>query len=316
MSRELATRQVTIGDYVLSVTTRYVKGDQPQWLEELTFRTIGAWLYIAGVIEKQLEGTSDVLSSLVGSVESRFAQEKNIELQESFIDSRVSVWDTYRGNKQVNFHLNSDDDLMIALDMWKANNFAIDRALKSHAPKATETAPASAPTRESAPAPVVTPEAPKQSLTDGIAKVNGKKAAKELTPNTPFLMPIAKISAVMSPEGLLKWELFGFYGSNPGKFSDLVIFSDNENSIRNGLNAALTAIVNKPGQSVTGKWLARGKVIEKEGKKLIFTNLLFTEGGELLNQKPQKEKSDKFDERDYYAGAYADDWNEFEDTPS
>lgn len=273
MSRELATRQVTIGDYVLSVTTRYVKGDQPQWLEELTFRTIGAWLYIAGVIEKRLEGTSDVLSSLVGSVESRFAQEKNIELQESFIDSRVSVWDTYRGNKQVNFHLNSDDDLMIALDMWKANNFAIERALKSHSPKATETAPASAQTRESAPAPMVTPEAPKHPV-NGVIQASRAPNPKETlyAEGQLVALNVVKVS-VGANKGSATYALWGTLGG--GKYPLMTVYKCKPNSDENSPNyiaikdtiVSMNLSLDKP--EAHGNWRLTCQATHKDGKEYL-----------------------------------------------
>ena len=43
MSNTMAIRQVNIGSYALSVTTRFVVHDAPEIREELTFRTIGVF---------------------------------------------------------------------------------------------------------------------------------------------------------------------------------------------------------------------------------------------------------------------------------
>ena len=126
MSNTLATRQVNIGEYQLSVTTRDA-GDDPALLEELTFRTVAAWIYCAGLIEKDM-GVVDV----AGSVEERLAAEKEVKFPDRFTDPRVSVWDTYRGSKNPSFHLNSDDNLQVALNTYFANRNGIVRALAKY----------------------------------------------------------------------------------------------------------------------------------------------------------------------------------------
>lgn len=283
MTSTLATRQVTIGDYVLSVTTRDA-GDDPALLEELTFRTIGAFLYLAGLLEKGVHE-----AGVTGSVEQRLAAEKGIEFKETFVDPRVTVWDSYRGAKNPSFHLNSDDEPQVAMNTYMANDNAIRRAIEKYGtshntPPVASGAVSSASVPQQAMSTHETDEQRAQiglQVQNGVVRVNGKKAAKELSARSHFIMPIAQIGAVMSRDGKLTWELFGFYGGKAGQYCDLVVYADNEIAIKNGLVASLEAIINKPGSAITGAWIAAGAVGEKEGKKSLYTNAI-AETEELL----------------------------------
>jgi hypothetical protein len=257
MTSTLATQQVAIGDYVLSVTTRDA-GDDPALLEELTFRTIGAFLYIAALLEKGVYS-----AGVNGSVEQRLAAEKEIEFKETFVDPRVTVWDTFRGSKTINFHLNSDDEPQVAMNTWLANNNAIARAVEKYGIKTAPNAVSSASVPQTAP----TTSAAPQTAQNGVVRVIGWKSAKELTPGTMFNSPIAKIEAAMDKKGVLTWELFCPYGGSPGKFKDFTVFSDNEHTA--ALSQRLMEWCGKAGTSITGSWTASGNVTESKGKKYV-----------------------------------------------
>ncbi len=135
MTTTLQVSELNINGYVLSVTTRD-GGDGPQVLEELTKRTIGAWLYIVKLLEAQ-NYTLDI-----GSVENRFCVEHSMELPEKWGDPRVTIWDTFRGQNRINFHLNSDDVPQVAIDTWVAQQNAIARALAEYGTNEPQSPPA------------------------------------------------------------------------------------------------------------------------------------------------------------------------------
>ena len=137
MSHELQVTDVSIHPYNLSVTTRKNEGDTTELMAELTYRTIAMWLHITKYLKQgvhKIEG---------GSVEQRFADEINkrmisdtdapkaepFEFKETFGDSRVTCWDTYRGAEHPCFHLNSDDNPQVAIDVWVAQGEGIRKAL-------------------------------------------------------------------------------------------------------------------------------------------------------------------------------------------
>lgn len=136
MSQTLTVSDANMNNYVLSITTRD-NGDSPEVMEELTFRTIKIWLWIASNLEQKVYKLPDNL----GSVESRYAAEINkaaadtdgpkpepFTFVETFGDARVTIWDTFKSQSRIGFHLNSDDDLQVAVDTWLANHRAIERA--------------------------------------------------------------------------------------------------------------------------------------------------------------------------------------------
>lgn len=134
----LAVGDVEMNGYKLSVTTRD-NGDDPKHLEELTFRTVNIWLWIVGFLEQGVHKLPDN----PGSVESRYAAELNkamadtdaprsepITFERTFGDARVTVWDL---SKSIKFHLNSDDDLQVAVNTWLAQQNALKRLKAEHA---------------------------------------------------------------------------------------------------------------------------------------------------------------------------------------
>lgn len=125
--------EVDVKGYKLSVTSRDA-GDDWKHLEEITYRTGVVWLIIADKLEQ-----GDYLMS-GGSVEEEYAAFLNnpkdpdsprpnpsVEFPETFGEPRATFWDTYRGSKQINFHLNSNDTPQTAINTWMANQNAIDR---------------------------------------------------------------------------------------------------------------------------------------------------------------------------------------------
>ena len=167
MPQTISVTDVIIPPYILSVTTRLTEGDEPKHLEELTFRTIGAWLYIVN----ELIGKENYVFK-GGSVEERYADELNkiidndapktepFEFDTPFGDSRVTVWDTWRSSKRVSFHLNSDDNPQVAIDTWRAQQIAVQRALDKYNPNHAQIAPQSPQTHSTAPTAPATSQAP------------------------------------------------------------------------------------------------------------------------------------------------------------
>lgn len=277
MSRELATRQVTIGDYVLSVTTRDIVTTREDGIsehmseglmEELTLRTIVGWMYIVSQLE---QGNYTIPG---GSVEAKLADEKNLPpFSESFTDSRVTVWDSYRGAKNPNFHLNSDDIPQYAVNAWLANNYAIDRAIERFAPRATETAPASAQTRESVPAPVVTPEAPKQPV-NGVIQASRAPNPKETLYAEGQLVAfnIVKVS-VGANKGSATYALWGTLGG--GKYPLMTVYKCKPNSDENSLGyiaikdtiVSMNLSLDKP--EAHGNWRLTCQAAHKDGKEYL-----------------------------------------------
>lgn len=161
MTTTLQVTELDINGYKLSVTTRDA-GDDPIVLGELTKRTIGTWLFI---VENGL--TKQVYTLNADSVEQRYIEEQNeglanddpnfFALPEKWGDPRVTVWDIYRGQNQINFHLNSDDVPQVAIDTWLAQQKGVARALAEYGkiePQATATrsAPPTGTTAPNAPA--------------------------------------------------------------------------------------------------------------------------------------------------------------------
>lgn len=134
MSQTLSVRDVSIGKWILSVTTRD-NGDDPKHLEELTYRTIMTWVNIARRLEKEnyvYEGGSVeavYASELTPAHDTDAPQSEPFEFKETFGDSRVTVWSTHRGASNPNFHLNSCDIPQVAINVWRANQTGSERAI-------------------------------------------------------------------------------------------------------------------------------------------------------------------------------------------
>lgn len=255
----VAVRDINIKGYILSVTTRYQAGDTGEQMNELTFRTIETWLVVADLLER---GIYEIKAE--GSIESRYETSKGVKLTEHFNDSRVTVWDTFRGQKIPHFHLNSDDDTQQAINVWAAQNEAVQRIMAKHAADASESSVEAPP--QSADSGQVSSQAAPSPIA-GVIAVNGKSKAKELAPGQQFSMRIVQVAAAMSKTGVLTYELYCAYGGKPGQYPDLLIYSDNEHAVNSGLVGKLAAMSLKAGGSITGQWFVTGNVYESNDKK-------------------------------------------------
>lgn len=168
----VSVRDITVKGYVLSVTTRYqTDEDTLEHLEELTFRTVESWLFIADLLERNIYEIK-----AEGSIESRYQAQKGITLKEHFGDSRVTVWSTFRGAKNPNFHLNSDDNTQVAINTWLASRNAVERIIAKHADQ---------PTAQNAP----------QTASNGSNSNSSASPATPITPQTASQAPIPGVLA-------------------------------------------------------------------------------------------------------------------------
>lgn len=182
MPNTLSVSDAKMRGYNLSITTRD-KGDSAEVLEEITFRTIGAWLFIVSRLEQGIFTFPDDLN---GSVETRYETEKGVKLPESWGDARVTVWSTYRGDKNPEFHLNSDDVPQTAVNTWLANKNAVKRAIEKYAIKPQQSTP-----------PMTPPVAP-QNAQQGAAQTPAPQNPPNAQ-NTPHAAVEGAIMATRAP---------------------------------------------------------------------------------------------------------------------
>lgn len=276
-NQTLSTSKVSIGGFELSVTSRSC-GDPPIVLQDLTARTIGAWLFLAKKIETKTWVLSD---NEIGSVESRYLDarqktEPDFTLADAWGDARVTIWDTQRGSKTVDFHLNSDDDFQTALDTWYAHKAGIQEALEKVQPAAIQQGKAQ-------PAPAdQKPATPKGSSRQPTASNNGatytkKEALNKLQPGDSFNMKVVQIEK-HSKDGKDFYDFFEPYGGKAGQYSAGTVYTDNEVALESGFIEALDDLGIKPGQALTGSWIVNctiGKPKTKtiKGEEKTFTNI-------------------------------------------
>lgn len=259
-----STRELDINGYNLSITTRN-QTDSIEIMEELTFRTVSAWLFIADLLERQVYEIK-----AEGSIEGRFMDDKGIALRDNFGEPRVTVWSTYRGNRNPHFNLNSDDNTQAAIDTWVAQRNALERVTAKYAQTAPQSHTEPPPAGASA-----NPLAATQNIPlHGVMPVNGKSKAKELATGQQFSMRIVQVAAAMSKTGVMTYELYCAYGGKPGQYPDLLVYSDNEHAVASGLVGKLAALGLKAGGSMTGAWFVVGNVYESNGKKGLNVNQL------------------------------------------
>lgn len=144
MSQTLSVSDAMIGRYTLSVTTRDC-GDTPEMMEELTYRTIKAWLWISSKLEAgeytlPLTAEGDMLGSVEQRLSNEFIDHDASMFPDVEGDARVTVWDTFKSTNRIGFHLNSSDIPQIAVNTWVANHKAIDRIRQENSQSATQTA--------------------------------------------------------------------------------------------------------------------------------------------------------------------------------
>lgn len=310
MSQTLAVDDLSVDGYILSITSRATDDTTREQLEELTYRTIKSWLWI---VESGLEKGIYTLpldnGQPIGSVEERYAAELNKAAQdtdgpksepfafkETFGDSRVTVWATFRSSAKTRFHLNSDDKPQVAVDTWLANFRARARIEAEHKPQnATQnaqeavTAAAAQQQAEKPATPKNAPVAPNSAPSQGEAEplYTKKDALAKLQPGDKFRMKIVQIEK-HSKDGADFYEFYEPYGGKAGQYSAASVFVDNEVALNNGLISYLNSLGVKLGQALTGDWVTHcsvGKPKTKtiKGEEKTFTNIYVNsfEGQEL-----------------------------------
>jgi hypothetical protein len=263
MPNTLSVSDAILKDYQLSVTTRD-KGDDATVLEELTFRTIGAWLFIVNRLEQQVFTFPEDLN---GSVEARYETEKNIKLPDAWGDARVTVWSTYRGQKNPQFHLNSDDVPLVAINTWLANQNAIKRAVEKYGtpqPKPSnvlqDTPPASAQAPTGSQAPAMPKNAPNaQPAVEGAIVATRAPNPNEKTYQDGQLVEfkINKIVLGTHPNsGSVIYSLWGDLGKKYALQTVYVMDSNGTDKSRN--YKAVESVLEPLGLSIPGKMTAEG----------------------------------------------------------
>jgi hypothetical protein len=261
---------VEIGGFTLSITTRHV-GDNVGVMKELTLRTIGAFLHLAGKIQRQ---EFDLTETEGGSVESRYlaAVQKDFpdaKLADAWGDARVTIWD----KKGLDFHLNSDDDFQAAIDTWKAHKLAIQEALEKFTPPARQDATAQpAPTNERP----ATPKAQNAPASGAAPLLTKKEAIAKLQPGDPFRMKVVQIER-HSKDGQDYYDFFEPWGGKAGQYSAKTIYADNEIAQNNGLIAYLESLGVKLGQALTGNWIVNATVGKPKTKTIKGEEKTYTD---------------------------------------
>lgn len=244
-----------IGAYELNITARLVGVDEAKYMTALIVHTTRAYVYLTKLIEAgavKVPDTHNVSAEVAVGGGYVF---------EPFTETRVTV---FCWNHKIDLTLHSSDTPQQALDLYYAMEGA--KAELTELYKPSETAP-NATNSSAAPQVAMTTPEPAKTAQNGVVRVIGWKAAKELAPGSMFTSPIAKIEAAMDKKGILTWELFCPYGGNPGKYKDFTVFSDNEHTA--ALSQMLTEMCGKAGTALTGNWVASGNVTESKGKKYV-----------------------------------------------
>lgn len=282
MSQTLTVSDATIGNRTLSVTTRDC-GDTPEMMEELTYRTIKAWLWIVSQLEQgiytlPLTAEGDALGSVEMRLSNEFIDHDAPMFDEVEGDARVTVWDTFKSQSRIGFHLNSSDIPQVAVDTWLANHKAIDRILAEQSQNTPKTAPQAHSSASTPSTGTSTPSVANGASNDGVAPLLTKKEAlAKLQPGSPFRMKVVQIEK-HSKDGADFYEFFEPWGGKAGQYSATSVFVDNEIAVNNGLIAYLDTLGVKLGQALTGNWIvnaAVGKPKTKtiKGEKKTFTNI-------------------------------------------
>lgn len=268
----LQVTEVVVGEHTLSITTRD-NGDDPAILQDLTARTIGAWLWIVHNVlwADEPKAVPD------GSVEDRYLAERNAQINnpdeqigliDSWGDPRVTIWDTYRSAQRAQFRLTSDDNMTVAVDVWRAQHNGVAAALQAFNPKQS-TAP-SAP--RSAPPGTNTPPAPPAAQGGVIV------ATRAPTPSRPQyadgqLVQFTVNKIVMGTnKGSVTYALWGALGV---KYPLMTIYKTKSGSDENSLNyinakdtlVALGLSVDAGKIEATGTWTLLAKISHDGGKE-------------------------------------------------
>lgn len=258
-TQTLMTSKITLKGIDLSVTTRSV-GDSLQTMEELTFRTIGAWFHLTGKIGK---GEFELSEQEQGSVESRYTDfmrktDPEFNLVDAWGDARVTVW-----AKNVDFHLNSDDDFQTAIWTYQAHQNALKRAEKAFAAIQQDKAQP-APANEK-------PASPKGNGSNGQSSsrfLTRKQMLEQLHEGDTAPMKIAKIM-LHSQDDTRYYELYPMLGNGSvGKYAELRVYTDNEIAEKNGVLQVLNDIGLKTGKGMESTWIVECKLAKNKKGEL------------------------------------------------
>lgn len=243
-----------IGKYRLNITTRL----DPETLglaDDLTFRTISMWLYVASKIEAgaqeiQLpEGKPATPEAIV------------LGMVDGWFEPRVTVWGDLPDGSGLTVH--SNDHPANALQLWLARQRGIQMA-KEKFPSVAQPA---------TPAPKQTAQPPAPQVAAGeLPTVENAKAAKA-HPNSNVMMRIAAIGKAVSRTGVEQYELYSTYGGRVGQHPEVTIYADNEKALESGLVDMLKTLNLKPGDApVTYPAIATVYVQSKDDKTRLYVN--------------------------------------------
>ncbi len=293
MSHPVSVRDLAMGNYILSVTTRH-NGESAAVMEELTYRTIKAWyMIVTRFLEKQVYTLPlNPDGSLRGSVEQAYAYDLNtnqdtdkpaeplFEFEQTFGDARVTVWDTFKSNPRISFHLNSDDIPQQAVDTWLANQRGAERALQELAAPIRQDAPKiiqdGAPQTAPSGLRMATPKAQNTPQNGAAPLLTKKEAIAKLQAGDPFRMKVVQIEK-HSKDGKDYYDFFEPWGGKAGQYSAKTIYADNEIAINNGLIAYLESLGVKLGQALTGNWIVNATVGKPKTKTIKGEEKTYTE---------------------------------------
>lgn len=285
----LSVSDAIVGKYTLSVTTRD-GGDTTDMLSELTYRTIKAWLWIVAKLEQ-----GETVLPLTEQGDMRGSVEEG--LHKEFIDhdgdlfpplpsgdARVTVWDTFKSQSRIGFHLNSDDIPQIAINTWLANHKAIERILAEQPPMASQPrqdTPNSSATPSQAP---TTPPAPNGAANPPLFMDGAIVASRLPTPSTPqyadgqiVSFTIVKIEA-SADKGSPTFKLWSSLG---GKYPSHTIYKlDTKGQVKKDYEAMLPVLnalkldFEHPEAKGTWRLVVRAQHAEKDGKTKEYQNLV------------------------------------------
>lgn len=261
-NQTLATSMVMIGRFKLCITTRSA-GDSLQTMEELTFRTIGAWLHLVDKLEKAQYELSEAEQ---GSVESRYTDfmrqtDPEFNLAEAWGDARVTIWNKEQTPDEIKFNLNSDDSFQTAMNVYVAHNNAIQRMAKRFG-QSEKAQPA--PSNEK-------PATPKGNSSNGQSAsrfLTRKQMLEQLHEGDTAPMKIAKIM-LRSQDDTRYYELYPMLGNGSvGKYAELRVYTDNEVALNNGVLQVLNDIGLKTGKGMESTWIVECKLAKNKKGEL------------------------------------------------
>lgn len=265
----VVTTKQQFGEDTLSITLRNVGGEPSAIQAELVIKTVSLWQYLKKLIDAGERTTPLNKTPEMAVQEATMQHDETSQGGYSFEpwqETRVTVFDW---SNHYGLTVHSDTMAQSALDTY----YGLHDALEQLAPKATETAPASAQTRESAPAPMVTPEAPKQPV-NGVIQASRAPNPKETLYAEGQLVAfnVVKVS-VGANKGSATYALWGTLGG--GKYPLMTVYKCKPNSDENSLGyiaikdtiVSMNLSLDKP--EAHGNWRLTCQAAHKDGKEYL-----------------------------------------------